>query len=955
MNSKVIVACVLALCSLSINLVYAIPPEKRFIKTTDGVIVYPYIEFSGNTVAVRLRVINDKIIRIIAAPAKEIAERESLITVYASTSKAWTLTENSSQVIIKTPYITATVTLKTGAVSYADKDGKPLLRERSFNGRRLLPAIFDGQKSYGLSQTFTTTGDDAYYGLGQHQDDLFNYKGQQVNLFQNNTEVAIPFLVSRKNYGILWDNYSLTQIGDTRSYHPLSSFRLYSKKDEEGWLTATYSNDKSKPGDKVLERAESAINMEFLNDSKLQLPPEFKPADGLVTWEGSIASEFTGMHKLRFTYGGYIKVWLNGQLRLDRWRKAWNPAPALLELNMQKSQRTAIKIEWIPEGTESYISFKWIEPLPTDKQNEFGFSSEAGQQLDYYFIYGKNMDEVISGYRVLTGKATIVPKWAMGFWQSRERYKTQDEILNTIAEFRKKNIPIDNIVLDWSYWKENDWGSQEFDATRFPSPDSMIKTLHEKYNTQIMISVWPKFYEGIASYNKFDKKGWLFKRNIADRQRDWIGKGYVSTFYDAFNASARKGFWDLIHKNIYTKGFDAWWMDASEPDILSNVSPEKRKLQMTPTSIGPAAENLNAYPLQNAKGIYEGQRSSDPGKRVFLLTRSGFAGSQRYAAAIWSGDIGARWDDMKAQISAGINFSLSGVPYWTMDVGGFVVENRYLKPNDQDLEEWREMNTRWYQFGAFVPLFRVHGQFPYREIFNIAPESHPAYQSMLYYDKLRYRLLPYSYTLAGMTHHDNYTIMRALVMDFANDTAVTNIGDQFMFGPSLLVNPVYNFKERKRNLYLPAGQGWYDMYSGRYFKGGQHITADAPLERMPVFAKEGSIVPFGPELQYTSQKKADTVTLFVYTGKDASFKLYEDEGTNYNYEKGRFANIPINYNEALKQLTIGAGTGSFDGMLTDRVFKIVWITHASPKGMDEAVVPSKEVLYHGKTVIVKMQ
>ncbi len=564
------------------------------------------------------------------------------------------------------------------------------------------------------------------------------------------------------------------------------------------------------------------------------------------------------------------------------------------------------------------------------------------------------MDEVISGYRVLTGKATIVPQWAMGFWQSRERYKTQDEILNTVAEFRKRNIPIDNIVLDWSYWKENDWGSQEFDTARFPSPDSMIKVLHEKYNTHIMISVWPKFYEGIRSYNEFNKNGWLFKRNIADRQRDWIGKGYVSTFYDAFNANARKGFWDLIHQKIYTKGFDAWWMDASEPDILSNVSPEKRKLQMTPTSIGPAAENLNAYPLQNAKGIYEGQRSADPDKRVFLLTRSGFAGSQRYAAAIWSGDIGARWHDMKAQISAGMNFSLSGIPYWTMDVGGFVVENRYLKPNDQDLEEWRELNTRWYQFGAFVPLFRVHGQFPYREIFNIAPENHPAYQSMLYYDRLRYRLLPYSYTLAGMTHHDNYTIMRALVMDFANDTAVTNIGDQFMFGPSLLINPVCNFKERNRNVYLPAGQGWYDIYSGKYFKGGQHIMADAPFERIPVFIKEGSIIPFGPDIQYTSQKKADTITLHIYTGKDASFKLYEDEGINYNYEKGRFANIPISYSEANKQLTLGIRSGSFNGMLANRTFNIVWITPTSPNGLDGKIIAPKEVSYNGKTVIVRM-
>lgn len=943
----------IVLSSLSAPLKIAAQPNT-FSTTNDGIIIYTDPSNSDNTRMVQLQVVRENIIRIVATPEKGRLEKKSLITVYTQNPNLkWSTFSDKEKVSLKTGTLTAVVQLKTGAVVFFDSAGKKIIGEK-LGGRSFTPAVFEGQRSYGIAQSFETTPDDAWYGLGQHQDDVFNYKGQQVNLFQNNTEVAVPFLVSIKNYGILWDNYSLTKIGDTRSSRPLSAFKLFSKDDQQGWLTATYSNDKNKPAEKVLERAETAIDMEFLNDSKLYLPVEFKPASGVVTWEGSLASDFTGIHKLRLTYGGYIKVWLDGNLLLDRWRKAWNPAPALLDLDMQKGKKVPVKIEWIPEGGESYLSFKWLEPIAADEQNKFGFSSEAGRQLDYYFIWGKNMDEVISGYRTLTGKATIVPRWALGFWQSRERYKTQDEILTTVAEFRKRKIPLDNIVLDWSYWKVNDWGSQEFDASRFPNPDSMIKVLHQQYNTHIMISVWPKFYEGIPAYNEFDKKGWLYKRNIADRQRDWIGKGYISTFYDAFNADARKGFWDLIHKKIYMKGIDAWWMDASEPDILSNVSPEKRKQQMAPTAIGPAAENLNAYPLENAKGIYEGQRSADPNKRVFLLTRSGFAGSQRYAAAIWSGDIGARWHDMKAQIPAGINFSMSGIPYWTMDIGGFVVENRFEKPNEQDLDEWRELNTRWYQFGAFAPLFRVHGQFPYREIYNVAPENHPAYQSMLYYNKLRYRLLPYIYTLAGMTYHNNYTIMRGLVMDFAKDNAVKNIGDQYMFGPSLLINPVYNYKDRNKSLYLPAGQGWYDLYTGKYIEGGQRITADAPYERMPVFVKEGSVIPFGPELQYTSEKKADTITLNVYTGKDALFNLYEDEDTNYNYEKASFSKIPITYHEATKQLTIGARVGSFAGMLTNRTFKIIWISPTSPKSLDLERVPDKEVFYSGKTVTVKL-
>ena len=926
-----------------------------YIKTNDGIIVFTDPLVTGISQAVKLEVISDHIIRVIAAPEREIFPTQSLVTIYTKKpGLTWNVFSNKEIVTLKTKAITAKVNLKTGAVVFFDSTGNKIVSEKAAGGRSLRPVVFEGKRSYHLVQSFQTSSDDAYYGLGQHQDDVFNYKGQQVNLFQNNTEVAVPFLLSNKNYGILWDNYSLTTVGDIRPFRPLSRLKLFSKNGEQGWLSALYSNDKNKPEDVVIERAETVINLEFLNDSKLYLPKEFKPANGIVNWEGSIASDFTGIHKFRLTYGGYIKIWINGQLLLDRWRKAWNPAPALLDVNFEKGKKIPIRIEWIPEGEESYLSLKWQEPPGSKEENNFSFSSEAGQQIDYYFIYGKNMDEVISGYRILTGKATIVPKWALGFWQSRERYKSQEEILSTVAEFRKRKIPVDNIVLDWSYWKENDWGSQDFDPSRFPNPDSMINVLHKKYNTHFMISVWPKFYEGIHAYNEFDKKGWLYKRNIADRQRDWIGKGYVSTFYDAFNEDARKGFWNLINKKIYSKGIDAWWMDASEPDILSNVSPEKRKQQMSPTAIGPAAENLNAYPLQNAKGIYEGQRSVDPNKRVFLLTRSGFAGSQRYAATIWSGDIGARWFDMKAQISAGINFSMSGIPYWTMDIGGFIVEHRFEKPNEKDLEEWRELNTRWYQFGAFVPLFRVHGQYPYREIYNIAPENHAAYQSMLYYNKLRYRLMPYLYSLAGMTYHDNYTIMRGLPMDFGKDTTVLNIGDQYMLGPSLLINPVYKYQQRNRELYLPKGQGWYDLYSGKRHEGGQKIKADAPYELMPVYVKEGSIIPFGPALQYTDEKPADTISLYVYAGKNASFNLYEDAGTNYDYEKGLYSNIPILYDEKSGSLTIGERKGAYPGMLSKRVFRIIRISPGKPKSLDLEAKPDKEVIYTGKKLTIKL-
>jgi alpha-D-xyloside xylohydrolase len=939
------------LFSSAFNDLLAEPPS--YIQTKDGIIVFTDPAYTGTSQAVKLEVVSDNIIRVIAASGKNILTTQSLVTVYTKrTDIPWKVISSGDKLNLKTRDITATVNLKTGAISFLDSKGKKIINEKPTAGRSFQSAVFDGKRYYKLAQTFQTTSGEAWYGLGQHQDGILNYRGQQVSFFQNNTEVAIPFLISSKNYGILWDNYSLTKAGDARPLHPLSSFQLFSKHGETGWLTASYANDKQKPTDIITERAETGIDMEFLGESRIKLPKEFTGEKGLVTWEGSIASQLSGLHQLRFIFGGSLKVWLDGKLVLDHWRKSWNPAPALIPFHIKKGEKTTIKIEWIPEGGESYISLKWQEPLSSEELNSFSFSSEAGQQIDYYFVYGNNMDEVISGYRTLTGKAPIVPKWALGFWQSRERYKTQHEILTTVDEFRKRKIPIDNIVLDWSYWREAEWGSQDFDEKRFPAPDSMIDVLHKKYNTQIMISVWPKFYEGIPAYREFDKKGWLYKKNIADRQRDWIAKGYISTFYDAFNENARKGFWDLINNKIYSKGIDAWWMDASEPDILSNVDPERRKQQMSPTALGSAAEYLNAYPLQNAKGIYEGQRSTDPEKRVFLLTRSGFAGSQRYAAAIWSGDIGSTWIDMRNQISAGVNFSMSGLPYWTMDIGGFVVPEKFERPDAEGLEEWRELNTRWYQFGSFVPLFRSHGQFPYREIFNMAPEDHAAYKSFLYYNKLRYRLLPYIYSLAGTVYHDNYTIMRGLAMDFAKDTAVLNIADQFMFGPSLLINPVYKYKHTSREVYLPKCAGWYDLYSGKWVAGGRKIIAEAPYERMPVFVKAGSIIPFGPDLQYTSEKPADTITLNIYTGADASFNLYEDEGTNYNYEKGAFSIIPIKYNEAAKTLTIDNRRGSFNNQLQKRVFRINIFSSGKTRSLDFDKGCDKQISYEGKVLSI---
>ncbi|SEL42388.1 TIM-barrel domain-containing protein [Parapedobacter koreensis] len=894
-----------------------------------------------------LDVITDRIIHVVARPLGSTVRPSASLVIVDSLHRTvgpWQLEETAEHVLLKTTALTAQVTKATGVVTFLDKQGQPLLAERQRDATTFAEAAYDGDAFYRVRQHFTVSDGEGLYGLGQHQNGVMNYRGRQVTLLQYNTMIGVPFLLSTNQYGILWHNYSITKAGDIRPLLPLSAFRLYSKEGQPGWLTATY-RDKDHPGTVWASRPESDIAYLYLDDQS-RFPDSVDLARSQVTYEGELESPYSGLHRLHFNYSGYVKVWIDGQLQEDRWRESWNAGSFEIPLDMQAGERHAIRLEWLPDGGQSYLGIQWQRPIPASDQALFSFDSEAGAGVDYYFVAGDDMDAVIGGYRHLTGRAPIMPRWAFGYWQSRERYKTQQELEEVAREFRRRRIPIDNLVQDWSYWPEHDWGSHTFDSARFPDPEGMIKRLHGQH-FRLMISVWPKINEASSVYPHFRDNGWLYMRNIYDGRRDWIGKGYTSTFYDPFNAGARQGFWTLLDKQLYQKGVDAWWMDASEPDIHSNLNIDERKSVMQP-AIGSSARYYNAFPLENARGIYEGQRHTDPENRVFILTRSFFAGQQRYAAAAWSGDISARWHDMKDQIAAGVNFSMSGTPYWTMDAGGFLVERRFHQPNADDLEAWRELNARWYQYGAFLPLFRAHGQFPYREPFHIAPDGHPAYSSMRYYIELRYRLLPYTYSLAGNTylHHD--TMLRGLAMDFPRDTRALDINDQFLFGPSLLVSPVTQPGATSRPLYLPQGAGWYDFYSGEYHRGGQMLEAAAPYERLPLFAKAGSMVPIGPAVQYTDEKPADEITLWVYGGADATFTLYEDEGTNYNYEQGKFSTITFTYYDSTKTLHIGSRKGTFEGMLARRKFHVVYVHPDAPQGVATTFRITKTATYTGK-------
>ena len=977
------------------------------------------VQQSGNKVTVKpdggqakvicLEVMNDNIIRVRATSESVLPVKKPSLMIVPQTApakNAYTVSENEQSVTVKAKNVTAVVNKATGAIVFFDATGKQLLKEakdgkkfQNFTvpereyGVRNIGGVTEEMK-HGLTwqMLFDSPSDEAFYGLGQHQSEEFNMKGKNEDLFQYNTKVSIPFVLSNKNYGILWDSYSYCRFGNPNDYLQLNrAFKLDDRRGKEGHLTGTYVDKNGKK----LVRDEDSIYYEYAcpptseianktdNGGLKNLPKGFNLQGATVTYEGFIEPECCGrcakagknekqLYQFILYYAGYIKVYIDGkEVVPERWRTAWNPNSYKFSTELTKGKKAQLRIEWQPDGGDSYCGLRVSQPRNKTEREQLSIWSEMSRDMDYYFIAGQNFDDVISGYRTLTGKASLYPKWVLGFWQSRERYQSSQDIEDNLAEFRRRHIPIDNIVQDWNYWRLPDWGAHDFEASRYPNPQAMLDSVHAMHG-RFMISVWPKFYDTTEHYKELDEKGWMYRQAVKDDIHDWLG--FRGSMYDAYDEGARKLFWKQMDDHLYSKfnkngvpGIDAWWMDASEPNVRDCTPMWYRKALCGPTALGTSTEYFNAYSTVNADAIYNGQRSVWKGKanepRVFLLTRSGFAGEQRFSTATWSGDIGTRWEDMRAQMTAGLNYSMSGVPFWGMDQGGFCVENRYVEAQklfnesgveNEDLKEWRELQARWNQFGAFIPLFRSHGQWPTREIWNIAPDNHPTYKSFVYYDQLRYRLMPYMYSMAAWAHFKDYTLMRALVMDFNGDKEVENIGNQWMFGPALMACPVGYYKARNRSVYFPKQCGWYDFYTGEHYDGGQHLVVDAPYEKIPVFVREGAIIPFGPVMEWCDEKPAELINLYVYEGQDGSFQLYEDEGTNYNYEKGKYATIEIAYNDADKTVSFGKRNGAFKGMLKNRRFNVVLVKKDQPRDLNLDNPEGKMVQYSGKAVSVKL-
>jgi len=622
-------------------------------------------------------------------------------------------------------------------------------------------------------------------------------------------------------------------------------------------------------------------------------------------------------------YRNKLRLSVDGRQIIDL-QNMWLPLSAGAKISLAANTTYKVIAE---TGGDAKLAVR----TPSDTMT---FRSQVGDAVDYYFLYGPEPTKVVAEYREFTGAVPLLPRWAYGFWQCRERYSSQQQILDIAAEFRQRKIPVDVLVQDWQYWGKYGWNAMRFDESAYPNPAEMTAALHRQ-NFHLVISVWAKFGAETAVDKEFVAHNLVLKSAAstgepgeAKERENWA---------DLFNPQAQKMFWSDINRNLFSDGLDGWWLDASEP--------EGDPLKDDATFLGPGKNFRNAFPLFETSAVYQGQRAASEDKRVVILTRSAYTGEQRNGTISWSGDISANWDTLRRQIPAGLSFGMSGFPYWTTDIGGF------FRPADQYTSpEYRELLIRWFQFGVFSPIFRIHGYKSDTEMWKYGPEVEKVLRQ---YDELRYRLLPYIYSSAWGVTNRGEIVMRGLPFMYPNDTTVRQVSDEFLFGDSLLINPVTEPRATNRAVVLPAADNWVDFWSGQTYQGGETITVDAPLDRIPILVKAGSIVPLGTVVQSASERQ-DPVEVRIYGGKDASFELYEDSGDGYAYERAARATIHFQWNDRRRMLSIGDRSGSFPGMLAKRTFHIVLVKPGHGVGSESTAAADRVITYDGRNLKIEL-
>jgi alpha-D-xyloside xylohydrolase len=770
-------------------------PVVRFEKSAQGLTV---TEKYG---VLRLDVDADDLLHVTYAAVRATAPRRPADDVVVK--KDWPgarfdVSSDGKAIALLTAKLRVVIERETGAVHFLELQGAtgvgatgPGSTGGAMQGRLLTtdgyrslrPAEVNGEQALHAEVSFAIYGShEGLYGLGQHQAGVWNYRGETVDLSQENTNIAIPLLVSSNGYGIFWNNPSRSRVNN------------------------------------------------------------------------------------RFVHALYL-------------------------------------------------------------------SAEVADRIDYYFIYGPDADAIVGRYRELTGEAPLFGRWAYGFWQCKNKYESQQELETVAAKYRAEHIPVDNIVQDWFWW--NTMGEMTWNS-HYPDPQAMIDTLHQEH-FHLMVSIWPYFRPGSATYDLFDKNGWFIAKTI---QPSFHPVGQA--LYDATNPSARKQYWANANRALFQKGVDAWWLDTDEPETEAR---EDNILTTNKIHLGSGARYANVYPLFHSGGVSDGQRAASDAKRVFILSRSAYAGSQRYGVTAWSGDVLSDWLTFRRQIPAGLNYAISGMPYWTTDIGGFISGGNL---NDA---KFRELFVRWFQFGAFSPIFRVHGtRWPNEnELWSYGPEAE---KILVDYDTLRYRLMPYIYSEAWQVTSRHGTLMRPLVMDWRDDVEAENTGDEYLFGPAILVSPVTTQGATSRTVYLPQAT-WYDFWTGAKQEGGKRVEADAPLNKLPLFVRAGSIVPMGPKMEWTTEKPTDPIELRVYPGADGDFTLYEDGNDGYGYERGEHATIALHWDDRARELTLAPREGSFPAMLPEHRFRLVIVGKDHGVGIGETVVADAAVVYQGTRLVVK--
>lgn len=807
--------------------------------------------------------------------AENIKQEEELILVNKLPVPAFKVTENKDEIQLKTASITVIFNKKTKALNFKDSKGNIFLSEK-INSRKMNPGAVNGNPCFLVEQSFDSPENEFLFGLGQFQDGHYNLKDISQKLIQVNTQIAVPFLYSNKGYGILWHQYGITE------FNPNDN------------LVSLTKNEKSSDSNKDVEVTTTAGTQKVSQKQAL--------------YTGKFNVEKEGQYSIMLDLGDMDSrhlVIIDDKTIIDQ-SNLWLPPAVSAMVNLKEGEHS-VQIVCNAANTPK-LTFR-----KTD--NSTTFRSANAKSLDYVVFQGKDSDEIITTYRSISGQAPMLPLWAYGFWQCRERYTSSEHLINTVKEFRKRELPLDVIVQDWQYWGSNGWGVPQFDEKNYPNPSGFIKDLHD-LNSHFVISIWSNPDKNSVIGKQYEENGMYIPNT------KWL---------DYFNPETGKAYWNTLNENLFSNGVDGWWMDATEP--------ENDALVGTATHQGPGDFYRLTYPLFVSKSVYEGQRKTNSEKRVTILTRSAFSGQQRFGTINWSGDIGGTWDGFKRQIVSGMNFTLTGMPYWTTDIGGF-----FRPGNGQYKDEnFHELLTRWFQWGAFSTIFRIHGYQTETEPWMYGQKVEDNMREIL---NVRYELMPYIYSETSKIKNGS-TFMRPLVMDFQNDEKAVSQPYQYMFGKSFLAAPVTESGITDWDVYLPKDSKWFDFWTGNSFEGGQNVKAPAPLNKIPLFVKAGSIIPVGPKMQYTNEKQWNNLEIRIYEGADGDFTLYEDEGDNYNYEKGAYSLIKFEWKNAQKQLFISDLKGAFEGMLKERTFNIVLISK-------EGAIQKGKIIYTNKKQTLKL-